>query len=84
MAEYPKYEKVDNDTIKRIEERASTINIQNLLKGKQDLLAKKNEIEKTLKKVDDILENAEKLDISIKLRPSKPAKGKPTSNEKKN
>jgi len=65
MSEYPKYEKVDEKTIRIISIRPDEVPVQKLLETKITLLEKKAQIEQTLANIDEILDNAEQLGINI-------------------
>jgi hypothetical protein len=73
---YPKFEKVDEHTIKIIREKIDDVPLSRLLKNKEMLLEQKKSVEEnlknideTLKNIEEILENAEKLGIVPKETP---------------
>jgi len=65
---YPKYEKVDKDTIKIIMERVQDVPIQRILNNREVLLAQKAEIEKQLENIAEIIKTAKKLGIDTTLK----------------
>jgi enamine deaminase RidA (YjgF/YER057c/UK114 family) len=64
MSEYPKYEKVNDTTIRIITTHSDEVALQKLIDTKKNLEEKKAQIVQTLKNIDDILENAAELGIS--------------------
>ena len=69
MSKYPKYEKVNKDTIKMITERKNDIPIQRILNNREVLLTQKEDIEKQLKAIVDILKVAKELGIDTAPKP---------------
>jgi len=63
MKEYPKFEKVDKNTIKIIVENSKNIPLSTIINNQKQLLEQKAQIEEALKNVDTILANAKKLGI---------------------
>ena len=64
MEQYPKYEKVNDNTIKIIIEQSDEVSINKLLETKKQIEEKLHQLEQTLKSINNILDNAEKLGIS--------------------
>jgi len=69
--DYPRFEKIDEHTIKIIMEKASNVPLAQILQNKEKLLEKKSEIEEALKHIDVIIAEAKKLDITAKVEPKK-------------
>lgn len=65
MSEYPKYEKVNDSTIRIISIKPDEISVEKLLETKKMLEEKKEQIEKTLININEILENAKQLGLNI-------------------
>jgi len=61
----PKYEKVDNHTIKIIVEKANEVSLQQIVDNRTKLIEQKKLIEETLKNVEEILKEAKKLGITV-------------------
>jgi len=61
--DYPKFEKVDDHTIRIINEKADEVSLNSLLENKKQLEEKKAQIEEVLKNIDKILDNATQLGI---------------------
>lgn len=61
--DYPKFEKVNDNTIRIIVERADEVPLAKLLETKKQLEEKKIQIEISLASINEILDNAEKLGI---------------------
>jgi len=59
----PKFEKVNDNTIRIIVERAEDVPLAKLVENRAKLLEQKKNIEQTLKNVDEILEAGKKLGI---------------------
>jgi len=62
----PKFEKVNDNTIRIIVERAEDVPLAKLVENRAKLLEQKKNIEQTLRNVDEILEAAERLGIIAK------------------
>ena len=60
---YPKFEKVNDNTIRIIVERAEEVSLVKLIETKKQLEEKKTQIEASLININEILENATKLGI---------------------
>jgi len=60
---YPKFEKVNDNTIRIIVERADEVSLAKLIETKKQLEEKKTQIEASLININEILENATKLGI---------------------
>jgi len=60
---YPKFEKVDANTIKIIVENKKNVPLSAIMQNKRQLLEQKAQIEEALKNVETILKNAKKLGI---------------------
>lgn len=79
MKNYPKFEKVDANTIKIIVEKSDNVPLAQIIQSREQLLEKKAQIEETLKNIDEILTNAKKMGITPeKKKPQPSAEGKPT------
>ena len=74
MKKYPKFEKVDANTIKVIVEKANNIPLSAIMQNKEQLLEQKAQIERALKNIDEIIENAKKLGITPKEKDKDPKK----------
>jgi hypothetical protein len=66
MAEYPKYEKVDDNTIRIIVEKADNVSLSKLIETKKAIEAKLIQLQTTLDNINEILKNAEKMGIVAK------------------
>ena len=64
--EYPKFEKVDDNTIKIIVEQAKKVPLYQILENKKKLLEQKKQIEQALENIENILKSAKELDITPK------------------
>ena len=62
----PKFEKVDDNTIKIIVENANDVPLYNIIENKKKLEGQMENIKKTLKNIDEILESAKRLGITAK------------------
>jgi len=60
---YPKYEKVDDNTIRIITERADEVTLAKLIETRQQIEEKLKQLTETLKNINDILDNANQLGI---------------------
>ena len=63
MSEYPRFEKVDANTIRIVLEKVQEVPLANILETKKQLEEKLAQLTETLKNVNEIIENAEKLGI---------------------
>ncbi len=86
----PKFEKVDDYTIKIIIEKASDVPLSQIIENKKHVLEQKRAIEQALKNINEILEEAKRLGITVKeeqlpkeTRESVVATGKPKELETK-
>lgn len=71
----PRFEKVDDNTIKIIVEKADDVGLYQILQNQKHFLKQKEAIEKALKNIDNILAEAKKLGIIAKEPEAKtPAK----------
>lgn len=61
---YPKFEKVDDHTIKIIHEKAADVSIDTLIKNRNIYIAQKEQAEQAIRDIDTILEAAAKLNIT--------------------
>ena len=61
--DYPKFEKVNDNIIRIIVERAEEVSLAKLIETKNQLEEKKTQIEASLININEILENATKLGI---------------------
>jgi len=61
---YPKFEKIDDHTIKIITEKANDIPLNAVIQNREQLLQQKAHIEQALKNIDEIIINAKKLGIT--------------------
>ena len=61
--DYPKFEKVNDNIIRIIVERAEEVSLAKLIETKNQLEEKKTQIEASLLNINEILENATKLGI---------------------
>lgn len=69
--DYPKFEKVDEHTIRIISEKASNVPLSQIIINRERLLGQQVQIEETLKNIEMILVNAKKLGITAE-NPPKP------------
>ena len=69
MSEYPKFEKIDQNNIRMIEEKQKVLDVQQIVQAKFQLEGQIKEIKKTLKNIEIILDNAKNLGIDITLKP---------------
>ena len=67
----PKFTKVDEHTIKITVENASDVPLFQIVENKVRLLNEKKQIESALKHIEEILDNAKKLGITVKYPPKK-------------
>ncbi len=78
MSKYPKFEKVDANTIKITYEKANNVPLSTIMQNRKRFLEQKAQIEETLKNIDEVIENAKKLGIVPKEIPiTKQDKNKP-------
>ncbi len=64
MADYPKFEKVNEHTIRIINEKADEVKLSNLLENKKQIEDKIAQLQQVLKNVNEILDNAKELGIT--------------------
>jgi hypothetical protein len=64
MSDYPRFEKVDNHTIRIINEKADEVKLSNLLENKKQIEDKIAQLQQVLKNVNEILNNAVELGIT--------------------
>jgi hypothetical protein len=62
--EYPKYEKVNEHTIRVISEKAEDVPVNTLLETLKQCEAKKVQLEQLINNIKDILKNADELGIT--------------------
>jgi hypothetical protein len=72
--EYPKYEKVNEHTIRIINEKADDIPLAKILETKKVLEEKRVQIDETLKNIAEILANADQLGIVPEAKDLNPEK----------
>ncbi len=60
-----RYEKVDEKTIRFIIEKPTEVTIAHLLANKKELIAQRNQLDKTISSIDEILDNARILGIDV-------------------
>ena len=63
MTDYPRFEKVNDNVIRIIFEKADEVPLAKLLENKKLVEEKIKQMQDTLKSINEILENAEKLGI---------------------
>jgi len=63
MTDYPRFEKVNDNVIRIIFEKADEVPLAKLLENKKLVEEKIKQMQDTLKNINEILENAEKLGI---------------------
>jgi len=63
MEQYPKYEKVNDHVIRIIVEQAEEVTLGKLLETKKQIEEKLIQLGRTLKNINEILDNAKKLEI---------------------
>ena len=76
MSKYPKFEKVDDHTVRIIMEKANDVPLAQIISNRDQLLQQKTMVEEALKNIEEVLATAKKLGITAKKQPS--AEGKPT------
>ena len=64
---YPKFEKATDNTIRIITENVQEVSLAKVLETKKQLEEKIAQLAETLKNVNEVIENAEKLGISATL-----------------
>ena len=70
----PKFEKVDGNTIRIIVENAQDIPLYKIVANRKAVAEQKEQLELTLKNIDEILVNAKKLGVVAKpIEPKAPA-----------
>lgn len=62
----PKFEKVNTNTIRIIVEQAQEVSLDKIVANRKVLLEQKEQLELTLKNIDEILANAKRLGIVAK------------------
>lgn len=67
MIPKPTFEKVDDNTIQIIVEKATNVPLIQIVENKKKLLAQKAQIEEALKNIEEILAEAKKLGITAKV-----------------
>ena len=63
MSDYPRFEKVNDNTIRIVSEKVQDVPLANVLETKKQLEEKLAQLTETLKNVNDIIKNAEYLGI---------------------
>jgi hypothetical protein len=63
MSDYPRFEKVNDNVIRIIFEKADEVPLAKLLENKKLVEEKIKQMQDTLKSINEIIENAEKLGI---------------------
>jgi len=61
---YPKFEKVDDHTIRIIDEKSDEVKISALLENLKQLEQKRDQISKVIENIENILKNAIELEIT--------------------
>ena len=59
----PKFEKVDANTIRIIVENAQDVSLDKIVENRKVILEQKEQLELTLKNIDEILDNAKRLGV---------------------
>lgn len=62
---YPKYERVNDNTIRIIVEKADEVSMTKLIETKKQIEEKLVQLKQTLESINDILNNAEQLGINL-------------------
>lgn len=70
----PKFEKVDEHTIRIIVEKSNDVPLAQMLENKKQLIEQKQALELTLKNIDEIIVEAKKLGITAKEKDKDPKK----------
>ena len=65
MTDYPRFEKVNDNVIRIISEKVDEVPLTKLLDNKKKLEEKIAQMQDVLKNINEILENAEQLGITI-------------------
>ena len=65
MSDYPRFEKVNDNTIRIVSEKVQDVPLANVLETKKQLEEKLAQLTETLKNVNDIIKNAEELGIVV-------------------
>ena len=60
---YPKFEKVDEHTIRIIDEKSDEVKISSLVENLKQLVEKRDQINKVIANIEEILKNANELGI---------------------
>lgn len=60
---YPKFEKVDEHTIRIIDEKSDEVKINSLIDNLKQLVEKRDQINKVIANIEEILKNASELEI---------------------
>lgn len=68
----PKYEKVDNHTIRIIVDKIDEVPLTKLVENRKQLVAKQLEIETVIRNIDEMLTEANKLGIVVEPTPETP------------
>jgi len=71
MNEYPRFEKVNDNTIRIVSEKVQDVPLANVLETKKQLEEKLAQLTETLKNVNDIIKNAEYLGIVVEDKEKK-------------
>jgi hypothetical protein len=71
MTDYPRFEKVNDNVIRIIFEKADEVPLAKLLENKKLVEEKIKQMQDTLKSINEILENAEKLGIVAEEKDTK-------------
>ena len=74
MKKYPKFEKVDANTIKIIIEKSNNVPLAQIMQNRKQLLENLAQGKQALKNIDEIIENAKKLGITPKEKDKDPKK----------
>ncbi len=67
MAKLPQFEKLDEHTMKITEAKATNVPVYQVAENREMLIQKKLEIEMHIKRMDEILEKAKELGISLEI-----------------
>ncbi len=70
MAEYPKFEKVNDNVIRIIVEKADEVSLVKLIESKKAIEEKIAQLTTALNNLNEIIENAEKMGIvAVEIKP---------------
>lgn len=72
--DYPKFEKVNDNVIRIVSEKIDEVPLSKIIETRKQLQQKFEDLQQTLKNLDEIIENAEKLGIVPEEKDTQPDK----------